>query len=100
MLLVRTIKFLEKILNFSAENCTLQKIFLERKSFNAPIAKTQMIQQKIADMEVKIESARMLNYKAACLKDNKQVFTRATRRGLNLKGSVLNSKVPSNHKIL
>ena len=59
---------------FSAENCTL-KILLERKSFNAPIAKTQMIQQKIADMEVKIESARMLNYKAACLKDNKQVLT-------------------------
>ena len=99
MLLVRTIKFLETIYNFSAENCTL-KILLERKSFNAPIAKTQMIQQKIADMEVKIESARMLNYKAACLKDNKQVLTRATRRGLNLKSSVLNSKVPSNHKIL
>ena len=35
-----------------------------------------MIQQKIADMEVKIESARMLNYKAACLKDNKQVLTK------------------------
>lgn len=49
---------------------------LERKSFNAPIAKTQMIQQKIADMEVKIESARMLNYKAACLKDNKQSYTK------------------------
>ena len=32
-----------------------------------------MIQQKIADMEVKIESARMLNYKAAVLKDNKMV---------------------------
>ena len=38
-----------------------------------------MIQQKIADMEVKIESARMLNYKAACLKDNKQVFTKNCR---------------------
>lgn len=49
---------------------------LERKSFNAPIAKTQMIQQKIADMEVKIESARMLNYKAASLKDNKQSYTK------------------------
>ena len=46
---------------------------LERKSFGAPIARLQMIQAKIADMEVKIESARMLNYKAAVLKDNKQV---------------------------
>ena len=49
------------------------KYSLDRKSFNVPIAKHQMIQQKIADMEVKIESARMLNYKAAALKDNGQV---------------------------
>ena len=49
-------------------------IFSDRKSFGAPISKLQMIQSKIADMEVKIESARMLNYKAAVLKDNKQVL--------------------------
>ena len=49
------------------------KHFLERKSFDVPIAKQQMIQQKIADMEVKIESSRLLTYKAACLKDNGQV---------------------------
>ena len=49
-------------------------IFPDRKSFGAPISKLQMIQSKIADMEVKIESARMLNYKAAVLKDNKQVL--------------------------
>ena len=48
--------------------------FSDRKSFGAPISKLQMIQSKIADMEVKIESARMLNYKAAVLKDNKQVL--------------------------
>ena len=51
-----------------------------------------MIQQKIADMEVKIESARMLNYKAACLKDNKQVLIsrdpRTTRWGA-VEGRVL-----------
>lgn len=59
----------------AAMDCAV-KYSLERKSFNAPIAKTQMIQQKIADMEVKIESARMLNYKAACLKDSKQAYTK------------------------
>jgi len=52
------------------------KYALERKSFGAPIARLQMIQAKIADMEVKIESARMLNYKAAVLKDNKQPYTK------------------------
>ena len=35
-----------------------------------------MIQQKIADMAVKIESARLLTYKAAVLKDNKMPFTK------------------------
>jgi len=52
------------------------KYALERKSFGSPIAKLQMIQQKIADMEVRIESARMLNYKAAVLKDNKMPYTK------------------------
>jgi butyryl-CoA dehydrogenase len=56
----------------AAMDCAV-KYSLDRKSFNVPIAKHQMIQQKIADMEVKIESARMLNYKAAALKDNGQV---------------------------
>ena len=49
------------------------KYAAERESFGEPIAKHQLIQQKIADMEVKLESARMLNYKAAALKDNKKV---------------------------
>lgn len=49
------------------------KYAMERQSFGAPIAKMQMIQQKVADMEVKLESARLLNYKAAALKDNGQV---------------------------
>ncbi len=31
---------------------------------------------KIADMEVRTESARLLNYKAACLKDNKRPYTK------------------------
>ena len=56
----------------AAMDCAV-KYSLERKSFNVPIAKHQLIQQKIADMEVKIESARLLNYKAATLKDNGMV---------------------------
>ena len=48
---------------------TAVKYSFERHSFGQPIAKLQMIQQKIADMEVKLESARLLNYKAASLKD-------------------------------
>lgn len=59
----------------AAMDCAV-KYSLDRKSFNVPIAKHQMIQQKIADMEVKIESARMLNYKAAALKDNGQAYTK------------------------
>ena len=39
------------------------------QSFGSPIAKTQMIQSKLADMAVRIESARLLMYKAAALKD-------------------------------
>jgi butyryl-CoA dehydrogenase len=42
----------------------------KRQSFGEPISKLQMIQSKIADMAVRIESARLLNYKAAALKDN------------------------------
>ena len=56
----------------AAMDCAV-KYAMERQSFGAPIAKLQMIQQKIADMEVKLESARLLNYKAASLKDNGQV---------------------------
>lgn len=48
----------------------------KRISFNQPIVKLQAIQMKIADMEVRLESARLLNYKAACLKDNKRPFTK------------------------
>jgi len=55
---------------------TAVKYSMERNSFGAPIAKLQMIQQKIADMEVKLESARLLNYKAASLKDNGQPYTK------------------------
>lgn len=55
---------------------TAVKYSLERKSFGTPIAKMQMIQAKIADMELKIESSRLLNYKAASLKDNGLPYTK------------------------
>lgn len=48
----------------------------KRISFKQPIAKLQAIQIKIADMEVRLESARLLNYKAACLKDAKKPYTK------------------------
>jgi len=48
----------------------------KRNSFGSPIAKTQMIQSKLADMAVRIESARLLNYKAAALKDAGRAYTK------------------------
>lgn len=41
----------------------------ERKTFGKPISTHQAIQFKLADMEVDIEAARLLTYKAAWLKD-------------------------------
>lgn len=41
----------------------------ERKTFGKPIADHQAIQFKLADMEVEIEAARLLTYKAAWTKD-------------------------------
>lgn len=41
----------------------------ERKQFNRPLAAFQGLQWMIADMDTKVEAARYLVYKAACLKD-------------------------------
>jgi len=49
----------------------------ERKTFGRPIAEHQAIQFKLADMEVEIEAARLLTYKAAWLKDNKLPYGKA-----------------------
>lgn len=48
----------------------------KRMAFNAPILKMQMIQHKIADMALRIESARLLTYKAAALKDEGRPFSK------------------------
>ena len=42
----------------------------ERKQFGKPISSFQAIQFKLADMAMKIESARLLTYRAAWLKNN------------------------------
>ena len=49
---------------------------MEFQSFGAPISKLQMIQTKIADMAVQIESARLLMYRAAALKDIGRPYTK------------------------
>ena len=48
----------------------------KRNSFGAPIAKLQMIQQKIADMGLRIEMAELMMHKAAALKDAGKPFTK------------------------
>lgn len=40
-----------------------------RQAFSAPISKLQATQLKLADMGVRVESARLLMYRAAALKD-------------------------------
>ncbi len=44
----------------------------ERAQFGQPIAKFQFIQWKVAEMAAKIETARLLTYKAAWVRDNKK----------------------------
>ena len=48
----------------------------ERKQFGTPIAELQTIQNKIADMAVKIRAARWMTWKAAALCDAGLSFTR------------------------
>ncbi|XP_020618364.1 short-chain specific acyl-CoA dehydrogenase, mitochondrial-like isoform X1 [Orbicella faveolata] len=45
-----------------------------RSAFGQPIASLQTIQMKLADMEVKLQSARLLTWKAAMLKDAGENF--------------------------
>merc|ERR1711893_578392 len=48
----------------------------KRSSFGQPICKMQAVQMKLADMETRIQSARLLNYKAALLKDAGKPFSK------------------------
>ena len=48
-----------------------------RKTFGKPIIEHQAVQFKLADMQVEIEAARLLVYKAACLKDQGRPYGKA-----------------------
>jgi len=47
----------------------------ERKQFGQAISEFQAIQFKLADMYAKIETSKLMTYKAACLKDQKKNYT-------------------------
>jgi butyryl-CoA dehydrogenase len=47
----------------------------ERKQFGAPICDLQSIQFKLADMWARIETSKLMTYKAACLKDARKSYT-------------------------
>jgi butyryl-CoA dehydrogenase len=47
----------------------------ERKQFDQPISEFQAIQFKLADMWTRIETSKLLTYRAACLKDAKKNYT-------------------------
>jgi alkylation response protein AidB-like acyl-CoA dehydrogenase len=49
----------------------------QRSAFGAPIAKIQAIQFKLAEMERRVQCARLLLHKAAWLRDSGQPYTRA-----------------------
>lgn len=48
----------------------------ERVQFHKPIATKQAIQWMLADMETRIQAARLLTYQAAVVKDQGQVFSK------------------------
>ena len=48
----------------------------QRKAFDKPIAKLQAIQFKLADMALRVESARLLTHRAAVLRGSKQNYTK------------------------
>ncbi|XP_011646474.1 short-chain specific acyl-CoA dehydrogenase, mitochondrial, partial [Pogonomyrmex barbatus] len=48
----------------------------KRQAFNQSIIKLQAIQQKIADMALKLESSRLLTWRAAKLKDSGKPYTK------------------------
>lgn len=48
----------------------------KRTAFGSPITKLQSIQNKIADMALQLESARLLTWRAAVLKDEGKNFTK------------------------
>ena len=52
------------------------KYALERKAFGKPIAELQSIQNKISQMTVARDAARLLTWRAAMMKDKNEKYTR------------------------
>lgn len=48
----------------------------ERKAFGKALAEIPSIQNKFAEMAMRLDASRLLSYRAAWLKDNKQSFTK------------------------
>ncbi|XP_071037387.1 short-chain specific acyl-CoA dehydrogenase, mitochondrial isoform X4 [Parasteatoda tepidariorum] len=59
----------------AALDCAIQYAS-QRLAFGNPILSKQAIQMKLADMETRLEAARLLTWKAAMLKDAGQNFTK------------------------
>ncbi|VDP79486.1 unnamed protein product [Echinostoma caproni] len=60
----------------AALDCALQYAG-KRTAFGQPIGKLQSIQIKLADMETRLQAARLLTWQAACLVDRQLPFTKA-----------------------
>lgn len=48
----------------------------KRLAFGNPLTKLQTIQNKLAEMSLRLESARLLTWRAAWLKDNNKPYTK------------------------
>lgn len=53
----------------------------KRQAFGSPISKLQSVQNKLADMEVRTEQARLMTWKAAMLKDAGLPFSKEAAMG-------------------
>jgi short/branched chain acyl-CoA dehydrogenase len=58
----------------------------ERKAFGQPISRFQLIQAKLADLSSELEAVRLLNYRAAVLKDRGEPFTLTAAQAKLLSG--------------
>jgi len=56
----------------------------KRQAFGQSIIKLQAIQQKIADMALKLESSRLLAWRAAQLKDSDKPYTKVRYKCLEI----------------
>lgn len=68
----------------------------ERQAFGQPISKFQSVSNRVADMKLRLETARLLTYKAAWLKQNNQpTMLDAALANLHLGETFLESSIAS-----